>query len=279
MNVSRAVRLQRKRAPDAADGRRAEPAARRHRARAPVRRVARRRFQRVADDGFSTCASVIRRGVARPRLIEQALEPAGDEPRAPFAHHLLRDTEPGRDAPYWLRPSHTRARCAPAARAPAPSSAAAPTARASRAPSPSPPARLRSPRAIRHLLIAETRAGDHLFDELRAQDLGEPHDLRNSARLAALGRQGAAPAAGNTLVPAGRSPWGSGHIPTAPPLPPARSAARRTSRLRPGPGQKGTHPLTPFGHRFPGRDLPSTLANRTYSLPANILLTASALSG
>jgi hypothetical protein len=83
-----AMRLQPKRAPDPRHRRLRETALSRHRARRPVRRVPRRRLQRL-DDHLLDPRIGNRPPPARPRLVQQPLSPILREPRAPLPHRRV----------------------------------------------------------------------------------------------------------------------------------------------------------------------------------------------
>jgi hypothetical protein len=81
--------LQRKRLPDARDRGLTHVAVFGQAARRPVRRIARRRFQRRRQDPFHVGIGDLPRH-ARPRLVEQAIQAAGQKSAAPFTDGLFR---------------------------------------------------------------------------------------------------------------------------------------------------------------------------------------------
>ena len=88
--------LQSKRVPNVADRRVTEPDGFRHLARTPVRRAARRRFQRT--DNHLLHLLVGNRALrARSRLIVETIQSMRDKPTAPFADRARRDMQPSRD--------------------------------------------------------------------------------------------------------------------------------------------------------------------------------------
>jgi hypothetical protein len=90
------MRLQAERAPDAGNGRLTQPDLRRHRAGAPVRGIAGGRFQGQRHDLFHVRIGNLPRR-ARPRLIEQAVQPLHEKSPTPLADGLLLHPRLARD--------------------------------------------------------------------------------------------------------------------------------------------------------------------------------------
>jgi hypothetical protein len=90
------VRLQPERPPDPQHGRLRQTDLARHRPRRPVRRVARRRLQRL-DDHLLDLLVGDRPRPPRPRLIRQAIQAVLGKPRPPLGGHPARDPQPHRD--------------------------------------------------------------------------------------------------------------------------------------------------------------------------------------
>ena len=91
-----AMRRQSERAPDPRDRRLREPDLGRHRPRRPLRRVLRRRLQRL-DDHLLHLGIGDRPRPPRTRLVQQAVQPILTEPRAPLPHRRVIDRQPLRD--------------------------------------------------------------------------------------------------------------------------------------------------------------------------------------
>ena len=92
------VRLEPERPPDPADGRLGQAAGRGHPPRAPVGRGRRFGLRRPGDDPLDVRVGDAPRG-ARPRLVRQPVEPAGDEPGPPGADGRGAEAQPpGHDA-------------------------------------------------------------------------------------------------------------------------------------------------------------------------------------
>src|SRR5271157_1755576 len=87
------LRLQPESLPNPLNGYVAQPTSLGHRARAPVRGIARHRLQRAHDDRLDLLVLDLARCSAA-RFIEQALDPVAHKPAAPFANHLLADVPP-----------------------------------------------------------------------------------------------------------------------------------------------------------------------------------------
>ena len=90
------MRLQPERVPNAADGHVTQADGFRHVPRTPVRRAARRRFQR-ANDHLLDLLVGDRPLRARPRLVVQPVQALPDEPPAPLADRPWRDVQSPRD--------------------------------------------------------------------------------------------------------------------------------------------------------------------------------------
>ena len=96
LNVSRAMRLQAKRAPDLLNRRAPQSAGFRHAAAAPVRLAARRRLERPHDHLLDLLIADLPRG-PRARLVIQPVQSLANKPTAPFAHRDLRHPQAFRD--------------------------------------------------------------------------------------------------------------------------------------------------------------------------------------
>ena len=90
------MRLQAKGAPHATDRHMTEAGRLRHLARAPVRRAARRRFQRADNHRLDLRVGDLARR-AGTRFVEQARHAIGHEPRAPLTHRRLRHPQASSD--------------------------------------------------------------------------------------------------------------------------------------------------------------------------------------
>ena len=88
LEALRAMRLQSERLPDAMHTHRTDARGLRQRARAPVGRAARCRFQRPSYDGFHLRIVDRPRGT-RPRFVEQPIDALVDKPLPPAAHRRL----------------------------------------------------------------------------------------------------------------------------------------------------------------------------------------------
>ena len=113
--VLHAVGLQAERPPHPRDRRLRHAGLARHLARGPVRAAVRRhRLQRL-DDHLLDLLVAHRPRPARPRLVDQPVQPALGEPRPPLRHRRTAHPDPQRDLRVALTlraPSTIRARCA-----------------------------------------------------------------------------------------------------------------------------------------------------------------------
>jgi hypothetical protein len=90
------VRLQAERVPNPVDGHATQAGGSRHVPGTPVRRAARRRFQRPDDHLLDLVIGDRPRG-AGPRVVRQAVQALPDEAPSPLAHRRGRDMESPRD--------------------------------------------------------------------------------------------------------------------------------------------------------------------------------------